>query len=57
VLPEYGHSDWCKVERAPTAEEILLALLKEAEGSVDEGPSSELVGMCESYFLNKEPNV
>jgi hypothetical protein len=57
VLPEYGHFDWCKVERAPTAEEILLALLKEAERSVDEGPSSKLVSMCESYFSNKEPNV
>ncbi len=58
VLPEYGHFGWCKVDRAPTAEEILLEVLSEAERSVGyDGPSSTLVQMCESYFLNKEPNV
>lgn len=54
VLPAHGHFDWCKVDRAPTAEEIAVAVILEADRSVGyDGPSSSLVGMC-TAFLNKE---
>lgn len=51
VLPEYGHMDWCKVDRAPTAEEIARAVIDENECSVGyDGPSEGLASMCRAYL-------
>ena len=51
VLPEYGHLDWCKITRAPFDEEIINAVLEEAERSVgDEGPSVAIINMCLAWL-------
>ena len=58
VLPEYGHFDWCKIDRAPTANEIVKAVLAEAERSVGyDGPSSDLVGMCTAYLNSQSSDA
>lgn len=51
VLPEYGHMDWCKIDRAPTAQELAKAVIAEEERSVGyDGPSATLVGMAKAYL-------
>jgi hypothetical protein len=55
VLEEYGHFDWCKIDRAPTADEIILAVIDENERCVGyEGPSETLAGMCKSYLASRD---
>ncbi len=57
VLPEYGHFDWCKIDRAPTAEEIARAVIDESERSVGyEGPSDGLASMCRAYLDAENSN-
>jgi hypothetical protein len=51
VLPEYGHSDWRKVDRAPTGQEVAAAVVEEHDHSVGyDGPSSGLAGMARAYL-------
>lgn len=50
VLPEHGHTRWCKIDRAPYAHEVVKAVIDEAESSVDEGPSSELTDMAKAAW-------
>lgn len=50
VLPKYGHSQWCKIDRAPFAHEVVKAVIDEAESSVDEGPSSQLTDMAKASW-------
>ena len=52
VLPEFGHMDWCKVDRAPTAKEVAEAVVSEQERSVDEGLSSGLVAMAQAFLFH-----
>ena len=54
VLPEYGHFEWCKIDRAPTGEEIARAVIDEANKSVGyDGPSATLEGMCRAYLQSQ----
>ena len=51
VDPQYPHYRWCKVERAPTAEEIARAVIDEYDRSCGyDGPSFGLVGMCRAFL-------
>lgn len=51
VLPEYGHFDWCKVNRPPSADEIARAVIDENDRSVGyDGPSEKLAAMCRAYL-------
>lgn len=53
VLPKYGHMDWCKRTRAPTAQELAAAVVEEYEQSVDEGPSYDLAAMAKAYLKSE----
>lgn len=55
VLPQYGHFEWCKIDRAPNAEEIARAVIRENEGSVGyDGPSAGLADMCKAFLGVKD---
>ena len=54
VLEQYGHTDWCKKTRAPTAKEVLEAVIEENRLSVDEGPSYDLTNMAKCALKHLE---
>ncbi len=57
VLPIYGHFDWCKIDRAPTAEEIARAVIDEYEECLgSEGPSHGLASLCRAYLDAENSN-